>query len=132
MPGVHVLGDRHRRGGGAVAGAQQDDPGHHVVDVLGAGGDRAAEHVDEQQHQHARGSTIDMSRVSTSRRVSRMLRPISVAVSARYEPAARRAWAEAVVVAGTVVPTPPEGALLGRRAVAGEGEEDVVESRAVR
>ena len=50
----HVRGDVHRGGRRAVAGAEQDDAGHHVVHVLGAGLDGAAEDVDEQQHQQHR------------------------------------------------------------------------------
>src|SRR3954468_6563374 len=92
------------------------------------------------------GSAIDVTSVSTSRRVSRMLRPIIVAASAR--PARGPSWAggavEGIRTPGGGGGSGPEGAIgsirtpgCGGRAggeggggpPAGQGEEDVVEAR---
>jgi hypothetical protein len=67
-PAAHVLADGHGGRRRAEAGAQQDHAGDDVRDVVGAGLDRAAEQVDEDQHQQHRQQQRGQERVDLAHR----------------------------------------------------------------
>ena len=110
IPPVMSCADAHRGRRRAEAGAQQDDARHDVGDVVVPGLDRAAEQVDEHQHQHHRQHQRGEQRVDVAHRQAHRAR--------RHGERIRHGMislASSVVSAG----------------MAGQGEEDVVEGRAV-
>ncbi|MNG31382.1 hypothetical protein D3C84_1171690 [compost metagenome] len=46
----HVSRNVYRRAGGSETGAQQDNAGNDIVDIVATGGNRAAEDISKQKH----------------------------------------------------------------------------------
>ena len=109
--------------GDAGRDRDEQDAGEHVVDVrlVGSGVDRAAEHVDEQQHQRDRGDRGGDDRVGAAEDVAQRAAGEDAGVAEDVGghrssfPAVTRASVRSVVGG------------VGLAGVADEGEEDVLE-----
>ena len=129
-PLVDVVGhpDRRRRGG--EDDRLGEDPGHQERRVVAAAGDvdRAAEHEDEEQHEHDRLEDGEDRQLRDPRDPLEVAPADQEAVRDRLADAAARGSAWPGRSCG-----PPEGLrLFGqllRARVAGQGQEDVVEGR---
>ncbi len=128
-PAREIVGDADGRRRGAEADAHEQHARHDVVDVVGAGVDRAAEQVHEHQHQQDRQRERGDQRVDVAHRQSQRAHDHRQ----RFGEGRRRGRDAAHPGASATYELSGIGCLAFGRVcvVSGEGHEDVVEARCV-